>query len=211
MVSPGYFETLNIRILRGRAFTAVDRGGAPRVAMINETLARRFFPAEDPIGKRLRIGGADWVNLPWWEIVGIVSDVRYDGLTNAVDPAYYLPYAQIPDSGMDLVVKTSGDPKLLIPAIRAEFRSLDPDIPLVRVTTLDERMSQAGGGPRFQTLLLAVFSGMALLLAAIGVYGVLSYSIGLRTHEIGVRMSLGASGRDVLWLVVRRDMMLAMA
>jgi putative ABC transport system permease protein len=209
IVSPGYFKTLSIPVLRGRPFTDSDRAGSARVALINETLARRFFASEDPIGKRLRIGGADRAGLPWWEIVGVVKDVRYDGLTNTVDPAYYLPYAQIPDGGMDLVVKTAGSPQSLVATIRQELRALDPETPLIRVTTLEERMSLAVGEPRFQTLLLSAFAAIALVLAGVGVYGVLSYSVSLRTHEIGVRLSLGASRYEVLWMVIREGMLLA--
>ena len=211
IVSPGYFTTLNIPVLRGRRFNEADRAETPRVALINETLARRFFATEDPIGKRLRIGGADRERLPWWEIVGVVKDVRYDGLTTAVDPTYYLPYAQMPMGGIDLVIKTSVPPNLIIPAARKELLAIDPDSPLVRVTTLEERLSSAVGGPRFQTSLLTVFSAIALLLAAIGIYGVLSYSIGLRSREIGVRLSLGATRYDVLWMVIREGMQLASA
>jgi putative ABC transport system permease protein len=211
IVSPGYFKALNIPVLRGRSFTDTDRGGAPRVALINETLARCFFATEDPIGKRLHIGGADRAGLPWWEIVGVVKDVRYDGLTNLVDPAYYLPYAQIPEGAVDLVVKTAGSPQSLVASIRQELRAIDPDTPLVRVTTLEERISQAVGEPRFQTLLLSAFSGIALVLAGVGVYGVLSYSVSQRTHEIGVRLSLGAGRHEVLWMVIREGMILAIA
>jgi putative ABC transport system permease protein len=209
LVDPGYFKTLNIPILRGRAFLNTDRANAPRVAMISETLANRHFPNEDPVGKRMRIGGADRPDTPWMEIVGVVKDVRYDGLKGPIDPAYYMPYAQVPQRGQDIVIKTAGDPASLANAVRAEIRAVDADIPLLHVTTLEQRMSEAVGEPRFQTTLLAVFSGIALLLSAIGIYAVISYSITLRTHEIGVRMSLGASRSDVLRMVVREGMALA--
>jgi len=209
LVDPGYFKALNIPVLRGRAFLDTDRVNAPRVAMISETLANRHFPNENPVGKRMKIGGAERADMPWMEIVGVVKDVRYDGLKGPVDPAYYMPYAQVPQRGQDIVIKSASDPASLANAVRAEIRAVDTDIPLLRVTTLEERMSQAVGEPRFQTTLLAVFSGIALLLSAIGIYAVISYSITLRTHEIGVRMSLGASRSDVLRMVVREGMVLA--
>jgi putative ABC transport system permease protein len=209
LVDPGYFKALNIPILHGRAFLDTDRANGPRVALINETLANRHFPNADPIGKRIKIGGADRPDTPWMEIVGIAKDVRYDGLKGPIDPAYYMPFAQVPQRGQDIVIKTAGDPASLINAVRSEIRAVDADIPLLRVITLEQRMSEAVGEPRFQTTLLAVFSGIALLLSAIGIYAVISYSITLRTHEIGVRMSLGASRSDVLRMVVREGMMLA--
>jgi len=209
LVDPGYLKALNIPILHGRAFLDTDRANRPRVAMINQTLANRHFPNADPIGKRIKIGGADRPDTPWMEVVGVVKDVRYDGLQGPIDPAYYMPFAQVPQRGQDIVIKTAGDPASLINAVRAEIRAVDADIPLLRVITLEQRMSEAVSEPRFQTTLLAVFSGIALLLSAIGIYAVISYSITLRTHEIGVRMSLGANRSDVLRMVVREGMMLA--
>jgi putative ABC transport system permease protein len=143
------------------------------------------------------------------EIVGVVKDVKYDSLQESVGPAYYLPYAQVPVRGQDLVIKTAGDPMNLLPAVRAQIRAVDADTPLVRATTLQQRMSEAVGEPRFQTTLLGIFGGIALILAAIGIYGVLSYSTSLRTHEIGVRMSVGASRGDVIRMIVGEGMMLA--
>jgi putative ABC transport system permease protein len=202
-VTPGYFSTLAIPVIRGRAFSESDRPGRPAVTMISETLSRRYFQSENPIGQRLKVGGADRPDNPWMEIVGVVKDVRYDGLQGPVAPTYYLPYAQSPLRGQDLVIRTTGDPAALISAIRAEVRQIDPDIPFLRVTTLNERMAAAVGQPRFQTLLLGGLAGIALLLAAIGIYAVISYSTSLRTHEIGIRMSLGANRRDVVRMVIR--------
>ena len=150
MVDPGYFKALNIPILHGRTFLDTDRANAPRVAIINETLANRHFPNADPIGKRIKIGGADRPDTPWMEIVGVVKDVRYDGLKGPIDPAYYMPYAQAPQRGQDIVIKTAGDPASLINAVRAEIRAVDADIPLLHVITLEQRMSEAVGEPVFR-------------------------------------------------------------
>ncbi len=208
-VTPGYFNVLKIPVLRGRSFTENDRGGSPLVVIVSEALGRRYFPNEDPVGKRMRIGGPERPNTPWMEIVGLVKDVKYDGVRESAESAYYLPYAQMPARGQEILIKTAGDPVSIVPAIRAEINALDPGIPLVRLTTLDDRIAQAVGEPRFQTSLLLVFSGIALVLAAVGIYGVLSYSISLRTHEIGVRISVGASRYDVLRMVIVEGMTLA--
>jgi putative ABC transport system permease protein len=210
IVTPGYFDTMGISVVRGRSFTDDDRIESPEVVMINETLARRYFGTEDPIGKRLMIGDGTRKGANWMEIVGVAHDVNYDGLETAMEPAYYMTYAQIPVTGQDLVIRTSSNPESLLNAVRAEIRSLDKDVPLGRITTLEERMSQAVGEPRFRTLLLAAFAGIALVLAALGIYGVLSYSISLRIHEFGVRMSLGASRRDVLRMVIGEGMLLTL-
>jgi putative ABC transport system permease protein len=211
IVTPDYFSTMSIPIVEGRGFTAEDRGNSVDVVMVNETLARRFFHAESPLGKRIQVGLATRENPKWLEIVGVARDVKYDGLDAPTDATFYLPYAQVPVTGQDLLLRTAADPAALINLIRDEIRNIDHDIPLVRVTTLEHRMSEAVGPPRFRTTLLAAFAGIALLLAGIGIYGVLSYSISLRTHEIGVRMSLGASRNEVLRMVVGEGMLLAIA
>jgi putative ABC transport system permease protein len=210
-VSPGYFDALRIPVIRGRAFNGGDRSGAPRVAMISEALARRFFAGEDPVGKRLKMGGAERPDAAWMEIVGVVKDVKYDGLSISTEPAYYVPFMQLPGRGQDVVIRTTGNPLSLVPALRAQVNTIDPAVAIVRVTTLEDRISQAIGQSRFQTSLLLVFSVLALVLAGVGIYGVLSYSISLRVHEIGVRISLGASRVDVLRMVLAEGMALAAA
>ena len=215
VASSGYFEALGMKLVQGRFITDEDRTGSLQVAVVNETMVEKYWPGEDPLGRRFKMGRGE--DRPWVSIVGVVGDVVHNGIDVEIKEKFYRPHAQFHRSSgwapnrMSLVVKTTSEPTALIEPIRREVRAMDSNLPIADIRTMDDVLAASVSEPRFTTLLLGIFAAVALILAAVGIYGVISYSVGQRSHEIGIRMAMGAQSGQVLKWILRKGLALSLA